>query len=491
MSTHTALRLAVRGPLRGPILPFDLFATAPLLSRSRLSPGLFQRLSTTTRSSKFKPSICLQCSFRGRSRAFSTIPPSDSAKNTVNTANTETETTLQQSEQLQDDISKSSQDQDTRPIEGKPESESDAAQTPPDEPANSLPPPDQGPELPSSTEDRRHPLSARFSTFMDDLQSRMLNATQTINDLTGYSAIEAIKAKNVQLEADLAAAQARLRAARQGYKSLTLHRAATQRELTTLLARKDSWNHDTDVDRFTKLYRLDHELEAQVAAASVELTEAETEESKVSADLNAGIMKRYHEEQIWSDRIRRQSTWGTWGLMGVNILLFLVLQFVAEPWRRKRLMRHIEANEKIVMDDVKRELAEVKAALEASGLREHQQQRRVADEEEAAAAAAAAALAAVHEAAEKIATEAAVEELTEESKTTQTQEQQPGVPWQESWKSTLSDPELLKAAVSDLYSERRIDFTMRDASLLALEGAVAGAALVGGVALLLLRGGSR
>ena len=113
---------------------------------------------------------------------------------------------------------------------------------------------------------------------MDDLQTRFLNATQTINDLTGYSAIEAIKAKNNTLESDLAAAQVRLRTARQDYKSLTSHRAATQREVTTLLARKDTWN-PTDLERFTTLYRLDHELESQVASASVELTEAESHES--------------------------------------------------------------------------------------------------------------------------------------------------------------------------------------------------------------------
>ena len=96
--------------------------------------------------------------------------------------------------------------------------------------------------------------------------------------------------------------------------------------------------------------------------------------------LNSGILKRYHEEQIWSDRIRRQSTWGTWGLMGVNVLLFLVLQFVAEPWKRNRLMKGIAAEEKAALEAVRMELEDVKGAL-------------VKREEEAAAAAAAAAAA--------------------------------------------------------------------------------------------------
>jgi hypothetical protein len=51
---------------------------------------------------------------------------------------------------------------------------------------------------------------------------------------------------------------------------------------------------------------------------------------------------RYHEEQIWSDKIRRASTWGTFALMGINVLLFVVVQVGLEPWRRKRLVRGFE-----------------------------------------------------------------------------------------------------------------------------------------------------
>ena len=63
---------------------------------------------------------------------------------------------------------------------------------------------------------------------------------------------------------------------------------------------------------------------------------------EAAAKLSASILARYHEEQIWSDKIRRMSTWGTWGLMGVNILLFLVFQIGVEPWRRRRLVKGFE-----------------------------------------------------------------------------------------------------------------------------------------------------
>ncbi len=201
---------------------------------------------------------------------------------------------------------------------------------------------------------------------MDNLQSRVLVATQALNDLTGYTAIEAIKAENTALESAQVTAQASLRTARQAYKDVNGQRAATQREVTTLLARKDTWS-PADLERFTVLYRQDHELEASVTAASAELTGIEAEEARLTAALTAGILRRYHEEQIWSDRIRRQSTWGTWGLMGVNVLLFLVLQFVAEPWKRGRLMRGVAEAEMGALEEVRRELEGVREALEARG----------------------------------------------------------------------------------------------------------------------------
>ena len=296
---------------------------------------------------------------------------------------------------------------------------------------------------------------------MDNLQSRVLVASQTLNDLTGYSAIEAIKAKNGLLEDDLAAAQSRLRGARQGYKTLNATQAATQREVTTLLARKDTWS-PSDLERFTTLYRSGHELEAQVAQAAADLTEAEAEESKLSAALTAGILRRYHEEQIWSDRIRRQSTWGTWGLMGINILLFLVLQFVAEPWKRARLIRGVAEGEKGAWDEIRNELREVKAALE------------VRDEPALGAGAGVADLALVPESGEGAATIAVVSE---------------GVPdvVQTPWKESLLTPQSWKDGLSDLVSDRRIDLRMRDASLIALESALAGAAAAAWVVFLTVR----
>ncbi|KAK7734241.1 sensitivity to high expression protein she9 [Cytospora paraplurivora] len=346
------------------------------------------------------------------------------------------------------------------------------------------------PELPSQADSRRSPASQDFAHFMDNLQSRVLVASQALNDLTGYSAIESIKASNARLEADLAAAQANLKRARQHYKEVNARRAGTQREVTTLLARKDTWG-PPDLERFTTMYRQDHELEAAVSEASASLTEAEAEEARLSQALNSGILKRYHEEQIWSDRIRRQSTWGTWGLMGVNVLLFLVLQFVAEPWKRSRLLKGIAAEEKAALDAVRVELESVKCALVR---REDEAADAAAAKAEADAADAAAAWAAAADAYDADPQPDAVAEETggeaiPAAPLAQAREEVPEVlaPPRISWKEFLSDPHLWRPALEDLYSERTIGLRMRDVSIVALEGAATGAVVAASIAFLVLR----
>ncbi|GAO15984.1 hypothetical protein UVI_02055640 [Ustilaginoidea virens] len=305
-------------------------------------------------------------------------------------------------------------------------------------------------ELPSVAEGRRSDLNQRFSQVMDNVQARVLTASQTLNDITGYSAIEAIKKENEALEMQLSEAHAKVRSVRQAYKTSNTKRATTQREVTTLLARKDTWS-PVDLERFTELYRIDHVLEGEVSAAQESLTEAEAEEQSLSQRLNAGILKRYHEEQIWSDRIRRASTWGTWGLMGMNFLLFVVLQFFAEPWRRKRLVKGVAEEEKRVLDQVRNELELVRATLA--------KQERSFPEVET----------------EALAGKPADPDVTSPAP--------PGV----AWRDIVMEPARLKTAAADLCSERKIDLRMKDASALVLQGALAGAAVAGSIAMFLLR----
>ena len=89
------------------------------------------------------------------------------------------------------------------------------------------------------------------------------------------------------------------------------------------------------------LIRSEHLNEQAVQKAKDELADAERTLEEARSELEKKERKQYHEEQIWSDTIRRNSTWVTFGLMGVNILLLLSSLAIFEPWRRRRLVREV------------------------------------------------------------------------------------------------------------------------------------------------------
>ncbi|KAI1276114.1 Mdm33 family-domain-containing protein [Xylaria sp. FL0933] len=353
-------------------------------------------------------------------------------------------------------------------------------------PSPSPSPSTSNPDLPSAQNSRRSALNQSLSSFMDRAQTALFAASQRINDLTGYSSIETLKSQISTLESDLHAAQAHLTAARSAYKSAVSDRAATQREVTTLLARQKTWT-PADFERFTTLYRQDYELEASVQQRAAELEEAEREAERLARELGAGILARYHEEQIWSDKIRRMSTWGTWGLMGVNILLFLLLQFGAEPWRRRRLVRGFE-------EKVREALAEERTARE-------QAQRFAADAAATAAATAPPSIAddEVETTGSKVEQEEIVmaapdvpmpeSEILPPSPSSRDTYSYKYFP-QASWRETLTDPDYWRHwrdVLSDLVSDRKIALRMKDVSLIAIEGVATGAVVAGTLVIILLR----
>jgi sensitive to high expression protein 9 len=58
--------------------------------------------------------------------------------------------------------------------------------------------------------------------------------------------------------------------------------------------------------------------------------------------LTRAILNRYHEEQVWSDKIRSASTYGSLLALGLNILIFILAIIVVEPYKRKRLAETFE-----------------------------------------------------------------------------------------------------------------------------------------------------
>lgn len=313
---------------------------------------------------------------------------------------------------------------------------------------------DSLPDLPSAAEDRRTQTSKRFTHLMDNFQNNIFIASQRLNDLTGYSGIEALKASIEAQEALAAQTRARVRAAKDAYTTAIAQRSASQREVNELLQRKHAWT-SADLERFTALYRSDHANEQAEQAASDALAAAETQAEETASRLSKSILARYHEEQIWSDKIRRMSTWGTWGLMGVNILLFVVFQVAVEPWRRKRLVSGFE-------EKVREALESEKSGPAVAVL--------AGDEPDAAD---------TESSVPKMGAPLAVEHQSSSThppsldrSATQTTHQ--------STSPILSTPlGRLRSSVTDLVSDRTVTLRKLDLTAAVVEGAAAGAAVVG------------
>ncbi|KAL2438384.1 Sensitive to high expression protein 9-like protein, mitochondrial [Exophiala dermatitidis] len=205
-------------------------------------------------------------------------------------------------------------------------------------------------KLPSDLSARYSHLRTRFTHFMDNFQTHIFTASRRLNDLTGYSGIEALKNEIERQEAVVQECRQAVKHAREKYTQAIATRSTTQREVNDLLHRKHTWS-PTDLERFTSLYRSDHANEQAEAAAAKEVADAEARYEEASTRLARAILARYHEEQIWSDKIRQMSTWGTWGLMGLNVLLFVVFQIAIEPWRRKRLVKGFEEKVELALKE--------------------------------------------------------------------------------------------------------------------------------------------
>lgn len=206
-------------------------------------------------------------------------------------------------------------------------------------------------DLPSSQEARKLQWAKKISDQVESLHLVVLTATRALNDVTGYSVIEKLKQLIDKLEDDLKAAKQQVKECKLDYGDAIQLRLTSQREINELLTRKHNWS-SKDLERFTDLYRNDHTNELREKEAAENLNEAELKVDAIQLKLTQLILTRYHEEQIWSDKIRRALTWGTWVIMGINLLLFIIATFFVEPWKRKRLVDAFEAKVKQTMTAV-------------------------------------------------------------------------------------------------------------------------------------------
>ena len=159
--------------------------------------------------------------------------------------------------------------------------------------------------------------------------------------------------------------------AKEEYERAVTTRSTTQSDVNSLLERKHIWS-DEDVSRFTQLVRSDHTSNQAVSTTSSTLRETELAVDKAFSELMQAILQRYHEEQVWSDKIRNVSTYANLVGLLINLVVFVGAIAFVEPWKRKRLverleeritgmMEHVEGSINGLGDKVGADLASIRA----------------------------------------------------------------------------------------------------------------------------------
>jgi sensitive to high expression protein 9, mitochondrial len=136
------------------------------------------------------------------------------------------------------------------------------------------------------------------------------------------------------------------------YEEAVIRRSNSQREVNELLQRKHTWT-DADVGRFTMLVREDHLYEQGEARAKDAAKAADEEVERELKELLRSILARYHEEQVWSDKIRSASTYGSMAALALNLLVFVMATLVVEPWKRRRLAHTFERKVEELSEETK------------------------------------------------------------------------------------------------------------------------------------------
>lgn len=90
------------------------------------------------------------------------------------------------------------------------------------------------------------------------------------------------------------------------------------------------------------LVREDHSYEQGEARAKEAAKAADEDVERELNELLRSILARYHEEQVWSDKIRSASTYGSMAALALNLLVFIMATLVVEPWKRRRLAQTFE-----------------------------------------------------------------------------------------------------------------------------------------------------
>ena len=101
------------------------------------------------------------------------------------------------------------------------------------------------------------------------------------------------------------------------------------------------------------LVREDHSYEQAEARAKEAAKAADGDVERELKELLRSILSRYHEEQIWSDKIRSASTYGSMAALALNLFVFIMATLIVEPWKRRKLAHTFEKKVEELSEETK------------------------------------------------------------------------------------------------------------------------------------------
>lgn len=181
---------------------------------------------------------------------------------------------------------------------------------------------------------RTHAVQPGRASDFKDRTLRLVNkANATLNSMTGYDTVDILKEKVLEFEVHYSDSRRQLQQLKSLHEQLQSKQSRCQRDINNLLQRKHLWTPD-DVSLFTELFRNEHELDHEEKKSKDLVLSAEKLVDEAHDTLMITIRERYREEQLWSDKIRGASMFGTFALMLLNVILFVIVHGWIEPRRR-------------------------------------------------------------------------------------------------------------------------------------------------------------
>ena len=145
----------------------------------------------------------------------------------------------------------------------------------------------------------------------------------------------------------------------------------SQLQHTQLLSNRDRWTPSQALE-FAKLLEKEVAIRAELEIAKKNVTTLETQQIHAMNTYMNDLRKRYTEEQLWQEKWRVYSTYGTWGLLILNSVVFMISQYVYRL-RENHRMKEI----KVLLEQ---SLMANEGSLRA--LQEQQQQQQTKSNEE-------------------------------------------------------------------------------------------------------------